>query len=118
MRLLVLFLSVIFVLSLTSCQSTGEITDRDKLTEAESQIVLARARKYIQMVNHLRIGKEEKSFVQENLPKCHIEYSGYKQGTAKMIWKINPSYSIKVTSKGDLLDKNCPTRMTISRFKQ
>ena len=110
--------AVVFFIVLTSCSLLREITDNDKLSKAEYQQILNRARKFISMIKHLPISEEDKLFVQEHLPKVHIRYTGYKQGIAKMVWKINPSYSIRIISKGDLLDKNCPTRLTVSRFKQ
>jgi len=118
MKFFVIIFTVLFSMFLTSCNSVREITVSDELTKTEYQQLLARARKYIQMVNHLRISKEDKLFVQENLPKSYIQYTGYKQGMSKMLWKINPSYSIRIINKGDLMDEKCLTRLTVSRFKQ
>ena len=110
--------AILLSMLLFSCNSITEITERDKLTEWEKQVVIDRARKFIILVNHLNISPEDKRFVKNNPPKLFVEYSGYKTGVAKMRWKLTPSYQIKITCDGDLLDKSCPIRMTLSRFAQ
>lgn len=118
MKISGLIYSLSLLCLLTACSTVSEITGSDKLTDSEYQQILARCRKYIQMVNHLHVSNEDKLFVQENPPKQYVEYTGHKQGTMKLLWKINPSYSIRIIINGDLLDEKCPTRMTVSRFQQ
>ena len=109
---------IIFSMLLFSCNSIVKITEQDKLTESEKQMVIDRARKFVALVNHLNISPEDKKFVKNNPPKFFVEYFGHKNGVAKIRWKLNPSYLIKITCKGDLLDKSSPIRITVSRFVQ
>lgn len=109
---------VVLSMSLCSCNSITEITGGDKLTDWEKQELVDRARKFIVLINHLNISPEDKRFVKNNPPKVFIKYSGYKTGVARIRWKLNLSYLIKITCEGDLRDKACPIRMTISRFPQ
>lgn len=108
-----IFTALIVTISMSSCMGIGN----PELSESEKKQVIERARKFIITVNHLGISVDDKVFVEANQPKFFVIYNGYKSGTAKMVWRINPSYSIRIIFKGDLMDKSIPPRMTISRFK-
>lgn len=111
------YLALLVLLPIFFCACAVDILPKDELTEAEKMQVISRARKFIIQVNHFNISPDDKIFVKANMPKFYVKYTGYKRGAAKMVWRINPSYSIRIICNGDLLDKSCPTRMSISRFQ-
>lgn len=114
MRKIFYFFSIMVITSLmTSC--LGMMTA--ELTDAEKSRLIEKGRKFVITVNHLGISSDDKIFVKTNTPKLSLQYNGYKSGTAKMVWKINPSYSIRVICKGDLLDTSCPIRLSVTRFE-
>ncbi|MBN1864052.1 MAG: hypothetical protein JW808_04060 [Victivallales bacterium] len=89
----------------------------DKLTEDEQQQVIERTRGFLNKTPSFRLSEEDKGFINTNMPKFHVDYTGRKYGHASLIWSISPTFSIRVVYSGDILEKNCLPRVTISRFK-
>ena len=100
-----------------SCSSLGLDSFSNELSESETSELIERARLYITKAKKLNITPADKRFVQNKLPRVFIDYTGYKSGSAKMVWRINPSYSIRIIFTGDLTDKKGEIRLTVSRFK-
>jgi hypothetical protein len=105
------------VLLCASCNSVGIESLSNELSEREQCALIERARKFVITTNHLNITPDDKRFVKNELPRLFIDYTGYKRGIAKMVWRINPSYSIRIICKEDLTDKSGLIRLTVSRFK-
>ena len=109
-----LLASIIVATLISSCALN--ILPGDELSESEKMQVIDRAREFISD-SKANISNDDKIFVKSNMPKFHVTYVGYKRGVAKIFWRINPSYSIRIIYNGNLLDADCPARMSITRFK-
>ncbi len=98
--------------------SMKDLLPADKLTDAEVCQVVEKARAFLTLAENLRLSEEDKAFINANMPKFHVDYTGRKCGHASLIWSISPSFSIRVVYSGDILDKKCIPKVTVSRFKQ
>jgi hypothetical protein len=100
----------------TSCNSSN--IGNYELTQNEKSKLIEHARKFIYTVKLKNISKEDRLFVKNNKPKVHIQYSGKKQGEAKVFWKINETFALRIICTGDLLDKSVNTRLTVMKCMQ
>jgi hypothetical protein len=107
---------------MTSCQTTKfDDVDYAELTPSEYQKLLKKVRIFIAVAPVMRlspISDNDKRFVNSHEPKFYAHYYEDKGGDFKMVWAINPSYSIRIKGKGKFLDPSCKLRLTVSRFAQ
>ena len=116
------YLSVVILLAgITACQSTDDDEDYAELTPSEYKQLLKKARVFVAIAPVMKltpISDEDKRFINTHEPKFYPRYYGDKSGVFKMVWRINPGYSVRVIGKGTFLDPSCKFRLTVSRFAQ
>ena len=110
---------ILFLFAVVSCQTTKKPT-YDELTPAEYKQLLKKSRIFVAMapMRLNPISDSDKRFINSNEPKFYPRYYGDKSGEFKMVWKITPSYSVRVIGKGEFLKPTCKFRLTVSRFAQ
>jgi len=114
-----LVLAVSAVICCSSCSTLS--TSGNELTPDEYQRLLKKVRIFIAVAPKMKltpISAEDKRFINTHEPVFKPDYTGPKQGVFRMIWYINPSYSIRVIGKGIFLNPSCKFRLTVSRFQQ
>ena len=114
----ILLISVAAAVLMSACNS---LFYGDKLSPGEYQQLLKKVRIFIAVAPKLKltpISEEDKKFINTHEPKFAAYYTGPKRGEFRMVWYINPSYSVRVIGKGIFLDPSCKLRLTVSRFQQ
>ena len=102
---------------LTSC--TSLMSEINKLHPGENASLVKRCAKMVERMPETGshpISRADKIFVKTHEPKFHATYTGYKTGTFRMSWKINPSYVIIIEGKGKMTDEKCPVKLVVHRF--
>ena len=117
MRNLILLAACMLLALLVSSCGIGRLLPGDELNEAERLTVIERARQYLLHAENLKLSEEDRETIKSSIPKFHVEYTSRKAGIASIIWTINPSYSVRVTCSGKLLDPACPIQVRVSRFQ-
>ena len=110
---------ILFLFAVVSCQ-TNENSTYDALTPTEYQQLVKKARIFV-ATSPMRltpISDNDKRFINSHEPKFYPRYYSDKGGVFKMVWKIDPGYSVRVIGKGQFLKPSCKFRLTVSRFAQ
>jgi hypothetical protein len=123
MKIIKLLPLILLLFTTISCQTTDpEDIQYDELTPSEYKQLVKKTRIFIAIAPVMRlnpISSNDKRFINTHEPtRFFARYYEDKGGEFKMIWEINPSYSVRVIGKGKFLDPSCKFRLTVSRFAQ
>ena len=83
-----------------------EITQEDRLTKTEEEIVVAHVRRFILRSKKMKLSEAERQLVQTVPPSLHVHYTGHKSGQLSIRWSL-PNYRVLLLQRsGKLLSSD------------
>lgn len=103
-KLPMLILMLILTGSFCGCVSDeNEITEEDKLTELEKEIVVSHVRRFVLRSKKIKLNQAERQRVEKEKPVMHIYYTSRKTGQLSIRWQL-PNYRLLLLQRsGNLL---------------
>ena len=88
---------------LCGCVSNDEITEADRLTKTEVEIVISHVWRFITQAKKLNLSSAERELIRTFQPGMHVHYTGHKTGRLSLRWSL-PNYRILLLQRsGNLL---------------
>lgn len=86
-----------------SCVSDTEITEADRLTKTEEEIVISHVRRFVTQAKKLNLSPAEREVIRTARPGIQIHYTGHKTGRLSIRWSL-PNYRVLLLQRsGNLL---------------
>ena len=98
----VLFLTV-FCFGCATGSSEGGISERDRLTKAETDAVIAHVRHFLLRSRNFNLTPAEKETIRTVEPQVGIRYTGPKTGRLSLHWSLPNYRTLLVQRSGQLL---------------
>ena len=97
------FLFLLLAGVLCGCAGDSVITEKDKLTDTEKEIVVSHVRRFISKAKKMHLTPAERQLIQTVPPSMHIHYTGHKAGQLSIRWQL-PNYRLLLLHRsGNLL---------------